>query len=78
MEKKEIFGCERGTIIALSANRITEEFAGIDTAMSFISSLYHIAFCLENRVKKNFFMRKAKVARKLVCTTNICVQLSVN
>ena len=57
MEKKEIFGGERGAIIALSANRITEEFAGIDTAVPFISSLYHIAFCLENRVKKILYVK---------------------
>lgn len=51
MEKK-YSGRKRDTIIALSANRFTEEFAEIDTAVSFISSLYHVAFCLENRVKK--------------------------
>ncbi len=52
MEKKRYSGRKRDTIIALSANRFTEEFAEIDTAVSFISSLYHVAFCLENRVKK--------------------------
>ena len=50
--KKRYSGRKRDTIIALSANRFTEEFVEIDTAMSFISSLYHIAFCLESRVKK--------------------------